>query len=184
MKHIIVLLPLLFFAAACGNKAAKETQKAEPKKVITKTYNTDKGASSTTANANKTQAQIDEEKIQAYVKVNKLKKVQKTASGVHYLIETEGTGASPTLTDKVKVHYRGTLLDGTEFDSSYARNEPISFPLTGVIKGWQDGIPMLKKGGKGKLLIPSELAYGSRNMGKIPSNSVLIFDVELLDILK
>ncbi|HMS53079.1 MAG TPA: FKBP-type peptidyl-prolyl cis-trans isomerase, partial [Chitinophagales bacterium] len=86
--------------------------------------------------------------------------------------EKEGTGPNPTLKDKVEVNYRGALLDGTEFDPSYGRGQSITFPLGSVVKGWQDGIPMFKAGGKGKLVIPSELAYGKRSMGdKIPANS-------------
>ena len=83
--------------------------------------------------------------------------------------------------DKVTVHYHGTLLDGTVFDSSVERGEPISFSLGQVIPGWQEGIPYLKKGGKGKLIIPSHLAYGGRRAGKIPPFSVLVFEVELID---
>ncbi len=128
------------------------------------------------------QLKIDEEKIEAFVKEKGLKNVQKTESGIRYIIEKEGTGANPTIDDKVKVHYKGTLLDGSEFDSSYARNQPAEFPLKGVVKGWQEGIPLIKTGGKGKLIIPSGLAYGSRGRPSIPANSVLIFDVELLDI--
>ena len=129
------------------------------------------------------QAQADAKVIADYVKKNGLK-TQSTASGIHYIIETEGTGENPTINDQVQVHYKGTLLDGTQFDSSYDRGQPATFPLKGVVKGWQEGIPLLKKGGKGKLIIPSGLAYGSRARPKIPANSVLIFDVELLDIEK
>ena len=121
--------------------------------------------------------------IAKFVKDNKLK-VQQTPSGINDIIETEGTGEHPTINDQVKVHYKGTLLNGTQFDSSYDRGEPITFPLKGVVKGWQEGIPLLKKGGKGKLIIPSSLAYGERARTSIPANSVLVFDVELLDVIK
>jgi FKBP-type peptidyl-prolyl cis-trans isomerase FkpA len=105
-----------------------------------------------------------------------------TESGLQYEIVTEGDGASPTAADTVKVHYRGTLIDGTEFDSSYKREEPISFPLNGVIRGWTEGLQLMKVGSTHRLYIPSELGYGSSTAGSIPPNSVLIFDVELLEI--
>ncbi|MGB1204277.1 MAG: FKBP-type peptidyl-prolyl cis-trans isomerase [Chitinophagales bacterium] len=129
------------------------------------------------------QDKIDADLIAKFVKDNNLK-TQQTPSGIHYIIETEGTGENPTIDDQVQVHYKGTLLDDTQFDSSYERGEPITFPLKGVVKGWQEGIPLLKKGGKGKLIIPSSLAYGERARPTIPANSILIFDVELLDIIK
>ena len=95
----------------------------------------------------------------------------------------EGTGASPTAADTVKVHYRGTLLDGTEFDSSYKRNEPASFPLGGVIKCWTEGVQRMKVGGKAELVCPPELAYGARGAGGvIPPNATLRFEIELLAI--
>lgn len=111
--------------------------------------------------------------------------VKTTASGLQYEILAEGNGAQPKASDKVKVHYRGTLIDGTEFDSSYSRGQPISFPLGNVIPGWTEGLQLVKVGGKAKLYIPSELAYGERGAGaKIGPNETLIFEVELLDIEK
>lgn len=109
--------------------------------------------------------------------------VKVTASGLQYEVMTEGSGVKPKATDKVKVHYKGTLLDGTEFDSSYSRGTPASFPLNGVIKGWTEGLQLMTPGSKYKFYIPSELAYGSRGAGgKIGPNSTLIFEVELLEI--
>ncbi|MEX1119715.1 MAG: FKBP-type peptidyl-prolyl cis-trans isomerase [Terrimicrobiaceae bacterium] len=96
---------------------------------------------------------------------------------------TEGQGKSPKATDTVKVNYRGTLLDGTEFDSSYKRNEPIEFPLNRVIPGWTEGVQFLKEGGKIELYIPSKLAYGSRGAGgAIGPDETLIFGIELLEV--
>jgi len=108
--------------------------------------------------------------------------VQSTASGLQYKVVTMGTGAKPAATDTVKVHYRGTLLDGTEFDSSYARNEPISFALNRVIPGWTEGVQLMPVGSKFMFYIAPDLAYGEGGGGPIPPNSTLVFEVELLDI--
>jgi FKBP-type peptidyl-prolyl cis-trans isomerase FkpA len=103
-------------------------------------------------------------------------------SGVIYREERAGTGASPTAIDSVKVNYRGTLTNGTEFDSSYKRNEPITFKLTGVIACWTEGVQKMKPGGKAMLTCPAELAYGDRGQPGIPPGSTLIFDIELLAV--
>jgi FKBP-type peptidyl-prolyl cis-trans isomerase FkpA len=107
-----------------------------------------------------------------------------TQSGLIYRTLKEGTGASPTATDTVKVHYRGTLPDGKEFDSSYKRGEPASFPLDRVIKCWTEGVQRMKVGGKAKLVCPSSIAYGERGAGTvIPPNATLVFEIELLAIV-
>ena len=107
----------------------------------------------------------------------------KTPSGLIYRELKAGTGASPNASDMVKVHYRGTLVDGTEFDSSYKRNEPISFPLNGVIPCWTEGVQKMKVGGKSQLVCPSSIAYGdSGRPPVIPGGATLIFEVELLGI--
>ena len=109
--------------------------------------------------------------------------VKTTASGLQYKVIKEGTGPTPKETDTVETHYRGTLLDGTEFDSSYARNEPATFPVNRVIKGWTEALQMMKVGSKYQLFIPPNLAYGERGAGQeIGPNSTLVFDVELLGI--
>jgi FKBP-type peptidyl-prolyl cis-trans isomerase FkpA len=108
--------------------------------------------------------------------------IKSTPSGLQYKMITEGTGPAPKETDTVSVHYKGTLLDGTEFDSSYKRNQPAEFPLKGVIPGWTEALQLMKKGGKATLWIPPQLAYGDRSRPGIPANSVLVFDVELLDV--
>ena len=107
--------------------------------------------------------------------------VKKTASGLLYKIEKAGTGESPKAEDTVKVHYKGTLTDGSVFDSSYDRGEPIEFQLNQLIPGWIEAIPMLKKGGKMEIVVPPELGYGERQAGKIPASSTLKFEIELLD---
>lgn len=109
---------------------------------------------------------------------------KKTASGLIYFETQAGTGAQPTPADTVKVHYKGTLIDGKEFDSSYKRGTPAEFPLGGVIKCWTEGVAMMKVGGKAKLVCPSDIAYGERGAGgSIPPNSVLNFEVELIGIV-
>lgn len=106
-----------------------------------------------------------------------------TPSGLVFRSLKDGQGASPKASDKVKVHYRGTFLDGKEFDSSYKRGEPISFPLNGVIACWTEGVQMMKVGGKAKLTCPASIAYGARGAGGvIPPNATLQFEVELLGI--
>jgi len=112
----------------------------------------------------------------------KEKGVKTTSTGLQYQVEKEGTGAAPKDSDTVVVNYKGTLVDGKEFDNSYARNEPLSFRLDGVIPGWTEGLKHIKKGGKIKLVIPPELAYGKTGVPGIPANSTLVFEVELLDI--
>jgi len=105
-----------------------------------------------------------------------------TASGLQYRVITEGAGDAPKATDTVKVHYEGRLISGDIFDSSIARGEPVSFPLNGVIPGWSEGVQLMKVGSKFEFTIPSALAYGPSGTGPIPPNSVLVFDVELLEI--
>jgi len=104
-------------------------------------------------------------------------------SGLVYQEVAAGTGASPTASDTVKVHYRGTLTNGTEFDSSYARNEPAEFPLGGVIPCWTEGVQRMKVGGKARLVCGSDLAYGDEGNQVIPGGAALVFDVELLEIV-
>ena len=107
-----------------------------------------------------------------------------TASGLKYEIMTMGNGEKPNSTDKVEVHYHGTLEDGTVFDSSVDRGQTITFPLNRVIKGWTEGLQLMPVGSKFKFTIPPELGYGSRDLGTIPPNSTLIFEVELFNIEK
>ncbi len=107
---------------------------------------------------------------------------QKFPSGLVYFELTPGTGKQPTSGSVVKVHYKGTLIDGTEFDSSYKRGEPLDFPLTRVIKCWTEGVGMMKVGGKSKLVCPAKIAYGSAGHPPvIPRDATLVFEVELLD---
>jgi len=131
--------------------------------------------------------QLEEEKKQEMLeKLNSIgADAETTESGLKYIMIEEGSGKFPKSGENVSVHYSGYLLDGTKFDSSYDRGEPIAFPLGQgrVIKGWDEGIGLLKVGGKAKFIIPPDLAYGSRAVGPIPANSILIFDVELVGIV-
>jgi FKBP-type peptidyl-prolyl cis-trans isomerase FklB len=114
---------------------------------------------------------------------NKKEGVKVTPSGLQYKIIKEGTGKMPKAEDTVTVNYRGTLIDGAEFDSSYKRGEPATFPVKGVIKGWTEALQLMKVGSKWQLFIPSDLAYGDRGAGRdIGPNSTLIFEVELLGV--
>jgi len=128
-------------------------------------------------------ADENQKKGDEFLKNNEKKPgVKKTASGLQYRVIKEGTGVMPRATDKVKVHYKGTLIDGTEFDSSYKRNQPVEFPLNQVIPGWTEGLQLMKAGSKYELVIPANLGYGERGQQNIPGNSVLVFEVELIDV--
>lgn len=122
---------------------------------------------------------------QAFLEANKAKPdVITTESGLQYLVEKKGEGPIPTKEDRVKVNYKGTTIDGTEFDSSYKREAPATVTVTGVIKGWTEALQLMPVGSKFKLFVPSDLAYGPRGAGdRIGPNSVLLFDVELLEIV-
>ena len=122
----------------------------------------------------------NQQEIEDYIQQNGLF-AQSTASGLHYVIVDPGSDEKPSITDEVTVHYEGSLIDGQIFDSSYERNRPSTFPLTSVIDGWQEGIPLFGRNGKGVLLIPSKLGYGAFPPPGIPANAVLIFKVEVLD---
>lgn len=111
--------------------------------------------------------------------------VVELASGIQYLVIKEGTGAQPELKDAVTAHYKGALLDGKEFDSSFRRNQPFSAPLRSLIRGWQEVLPLMKEGSHWRLWIPSDLAYGDRGAGSdIPGGATLMFEVELIRVLR
>ena len=133
------------------------------------------------------QGKIDTQKQEgeAFLKANKEKPgVITLPEGIQYEVIKEGNGPKPQVTDKIKAHYKGSLLNGKEFDSSFKRNQPFSAPLRSLIKGWQIGIPLMSQGSHWKFWIPSDLAYGDRGAGAdIPGGATLIFEVELLEIL-
>jgi FKBP-type peptidyl-prolyl cis-trans isomerase FklB len=121
----------------------------------------------------------------AFLEANKAKQgVKVLPSGLQYKVITEGTGNTPTADDTVKTNYRGTFIDGTEFDSSYKRNRPAEFHVKRVIKGWTEALQLMKEGGKWELYIPANLAYGERPRPGIPPNSTLVFEIELIEIVK
>jgi FKBP-type peptidyl-prolyl cis-trans isomerase FklB len=130
------------------------------------------------------QSQVNKAKEEAFLAENAKKPgITVTASGLQYMVISTGTGPMPKLTDTVKVHYRGTLLDGSEFDSSYKRNQPAVFTLNGVIKGWTEALQLMKAGSKWRIFLPASLAYGENGAGQvIGPNATLIFEVELLGI--
>lgn len=126
----------------------------------------------------------NKEKGAAFVKENaKDKKTKTTDSGLQYQVMREGKGKSPTKENSVKVHYLGSLIDGTPFDSSYTRGEPTTFPVSGVIPGFAEGLQLMKEGAKYRFVIPSELAYGPQGPGSIGPDQTLIFEVELIEVL-
>jgi len=126
------------------------------------------------------QPEIDDQLIKNYL-VSKQLTATKDASGIYYITTTVGTGAAPTSASTVEVKYIGSLMNGTVFDQT-ATDKTFTYALSGLIKGWQIGIPLMKVGGKATFYIPSGLGYGSRGIGSIPPNSVLIFDIELISV--
>lgn len=136
------------------------------------------------AEQEKAMAKANLETGKAFLEENKKKEgVVVLASGLQYKVIKAGTGKMPKATDTVTTHYRGTLIDGTEFDSSYSRGEPTSFPVNGVISGWTEALQLMKEGAKWQLFIPADLAYGDRSVGgKIKPNSTLLFDIELISV--
>lgn len=133
-------------------------------------------------------SKIDAQKSagEAFLNINKDKEgVVQLPEGLQYEVLKEGTGIQPSINDKIKAHYKGALLDGKEFDSSFKRNQPFTAPLTALIKGWQIAIPLMKEGSHWRFWIPSHLAYGDRGAGSdIPGGATLMFEVELLEVIK
>ena len=130
-------------------------------------------------------AELNKKSGESFLRENgKRVEVKTTPSGLQYEVIAEGKGARPTATDQVEVHYTGKLLDGTVFDSSVDRGEPITFPVSGVIPGWVEALQMMNEGSKWRLFIPSNLAYGAQGAGPIGPHQTLIFDVELLKVIK
>jgi FKBP-type peptidyl-prolyl cis-trans isomerase FklB len=123
-----------------------------------------------------------EESKKFHVENQKKEGIKTLPSGLQYKVLTEGSGKTPKAEDTVTVNYKGTFVDGTEFDSSYKRGQPVTFQANGVIKGWTEALQLMKEGSKWQLFIPPDLAYGERGQGRIPPNSTLIFEVELISV--
>lgn len=171
MAKTLYILFVTLFIFSCIEKVEKSNQPIQPKSVMP-IENPETHVS---------QWDLDVQEIRNWV-AQKGYDMKPTSQGIYYMITKEGVGvAHPDSKTKVTAHYEGTLLDGTKFDSSYDKGKPFSTKLTQVIKGWQIAIPLLKKGGKGKFVIPSTLAYKGRAMGNIPAHSILVFDIELMD---
>jgi FKBP-type peptidyl-prolyl cis-trans isomerase FkpA len=159
--------------AAAGREPAVSLEEAGPKIQAFRTARIEQ------------QAKQEEKQGQAYLDAAAAKPgAVKTDSGMVYIETEAGTGDSPTATDTVKVHYTGTLVDGTVFDSSVKRGQPVEFPLNRVIACWTEGLQKMKVGGKAQLICPAQLAYGERGRPGIPPGATLVFDVQLLDIIK
>ncbi len=167
------------FSAGMIATIGGDSAKVDMKEGMTKVQNYFRGLHDKKMENNKKEGE-------AFLEANKTKEgVQVTESGIQYIVLKEGNGPIPADTNKVKVHYHGTLIDGTVFDSSVDRNEPAQFPVTGVVKGWQEVLQMMPVGSKWKVFIPTELGYGAnvRPGGKIEPNMALIFEMELLEIV-
>ena len=163
MRRVLIFLPIVLIS--CSSKPESSTDSPEKTTV-----------SSSTANSSAdSKAFLDKAAAEPGA--------QRTASGLVYRVITAGSGASPKATDTVKVNYRGTLTNGKEFDSSYARNEPAEFPLNRVIPCWTEGVQMMKVGGKSQLVCPASIAYGESGAPPdIPGGATLVFEIELLGI--
>jgi len=176
-KQKIAINPDVFVAGVKDGLAGKpQMTEAEVRETMT---NLEKDMESKQKEASQKNASDGEK----FLAENKKKEgVKTTASGLQYKVIKEGTGPQPKATDTVTVNYRGTLIDGTEFDSSYKRGQPATFPLNAVIKGWTEGLQLMKVGSKYQIFIPASLGYGERGAGAdIGPNSTLIFEVELMD---
>ena len=183
-KQLVQLQPLTpeeveMIAAGLADALGNKPPKADPEKYGTKIREI-------AQNRMKVAGEAEKKKGAEFLeKAAKEKGAKKTESGMIYQELTPGTGEQPKATDTVKVNYKGTLIDGTEFDSSYKRNQPATFPLSGVIKCWTEGVQLMKVGGKAKLTCPSDIAYGDRGSPPlIKPGSTLVFEVELLSIEK
>jgi FKBP-type peptidyl-prolyl cis-trans isomerase len=164
-------------------QAVKDIMAGKTPKLDEATCNVIMNKAMTKAQEGKSQANINEGV--AFLAKNKSKAgVITTASGLQYEVITQGTGIKPSVNDTFVCHYRGTLLNGTEFDASYGRGQPLVYPVNQVIKGWIEGLQLMPVGSKYKFYIPYELAYGDFDNGPIPGGSMLIFEMELLDIKK
>jgi FKBP-type peptidyl-prolyl cis-trans isomerase FklB len=169
LPKVLLVIPFVALLAACDH--------GEKDKTI--------HSNQTNKTENEAKAKMDENKAsgEAFLAENAKKEgITVTASGLQYEVINSGSGSTPTLSDTVETHYTGRFMDGSEFDSSVTRGQPLTFPVTGVIAGWTEALQLMQEGDKWKLYIPSDLAYGERGVGPIPPNATLIFEIELLSV--
>jgi FKBP-type peptidyl-prolyl cis-trans isomerase len=178
MKNFFLFtLSLMILFSAC--ETSDQSDKSSPRKTVDEDKIIGRYSSQLVADP-RTQDEIDQNIILNFL-IDSLFDFQKTQSGIFYQIEKTGEGEFPTPQSRITAHYRGTFLDGKEFDSSFKKGAPMMFSLNGVIAGWQEALQMLKPGGKGTFIIPSKLAYGKTGYpGLIAPNTVLIFEIELI----
>ena len=181
-KPTLMILAGAVILAAVGTYTMLQNEQQLPEKKSQSMNQTPEEEKSVT---DKTESTTQSEEVMAQNETGpKVGETVETSSGLKFRILQKGEGNSPVEQSQVKVHYRGRLEDGTEFDSSYKRGQPATFPVNGVIRGWTEALMLMKPGDKWELTIPPELGYGSRAVGNvIPPNSTLIFEVELLEIL-
>ena len=180
-KPTLMILAGAVILAAVGTYTMLQNEQQQPEKIQSMNQTPEEEKSVT----EKTESTSQGEEVKAQNETGpKVGETVETSSGLKYRILQKGEGNPPVEQSQVKVHYRGRLEDGTEFDSSYKRGQPATFPVNGVIRGWTEALMLMKPGDKWELTIPPELGYGSRAVGNvIPPNSTLIFEVELLEIL-
>ena len=180
-KPTLMILAGAVILASVGTYTMLQNEQQQPEKIQSMNQTPEEEKSVT----ERTESTSQGEEVKAQNEIGpKVGETVETSSGLKYRILQKGEGNSPVEQSQVKVHYRGRLEDGTEFDSSYKRGQPATFPVNGVIRGWTEALMLMKPGDKWELTIPSELGYGSRAVGNvIPPNSTLIFEVESLEIL-
>ena len=180
-KPTLMILAGAVILATVGTYTMLQNEQQKPEKTQSMNQTPEEEKSVT----DKTESTTQSEEVKAQNETGpKVGETVETSSGLKYRILQKGEGNSPVEQSQVKVHYRGRLEDGTEFDSSYKRGQPATFPVNGVIRGWTEALMLMKPGDKWELKIPPDLGYGSRAVGNvIPPNSTLIFEVELLEIL-
>lgn len=183
-KLFALALAATFALASCGGDApAENTDAQKGENTEAHAHEGHEGHNHADEAPADPKAAADEAEAAYFAKIAETEGIQKTESGIYYEVLTEGTGAQPTAQSTVKTHYHGTTTDGNVFDSSVERGKTAEFPVGGVIKGWQEILPMMKTGGKWRIHVPYALAYGAQSPSpKIPPYSTLIFEVELFEV--
>jgi len=183
MKAQGIDLDLEIYAAGIRDALSGTSPQLSPDEIRTVVTELQKRIAAARQKENKALADKNLAEARTFLEENKKKEgVITLPSGLQYKVLTEGSGKTPKATDSVTVHYRGTLVDGKEFDSSHKRGQPTTFEVGKVIRGWTEALQLMKEGSKWQLFIPSALGYGDRGAGPVPPNSTLIFEVELLAV--